>query len=387
MSVLQPQAIQELAERASQEGSPVLSVYLNLDPSNPVNRRGGYRLALDNLLKGIESQINDEGKLKHFQADAEWVRQRVGFHQPKGRSLVLFCDASESFFFEEPLPVRLPNQVWYGSSPYVRVLREAVEEHERYGLVLVDRERARFFMVTMGQVEEVSDVFQDPPFKHRSTSGSDQMRSQMVLQRRAAQWSEWFLKDAADILHGIITEYQVDRVILAGPEEVTAVFQRLLPKTVAARVVERIRMAVTARANDVLELALPVIERMERGQEQTLVDDLITIGRKSKPTVEKAVLGISATLDAVNQGRVYRLVYPCACKSAGCQCSGCDVLLDHAPGDGKCPYCSTVLDEVEDLIWYASERVLSLGGRTEEIRGAEARAKLESAGLIGAFLR
>lgn len=387
MSVLQPQAIQELAERMSREGSPVLSVYLNMDPCNPVNRRGGYRLALDNLLKGIESQIKDDSKLKHFQEDAEWVRQRVGLHMPKGKSLVLFCDASESFFYEEPVPVRLPNQVWYGSAPYVRVLREAMEEHERYGLVLVDRERARFFVVTMGQVEEVSDVFQDPPFKHRATSGSDQMRSQMVLQRRAAQWSEWFLKDAADILHGIISGYRVDRVILAGPEEVTAVFQRLLPKTVAAKVVERIRIAVTAKAADVLELALPVIERMERDQELSLVRDLITIGRKSNPTVEKAVLGLSATLDAINQGRVYRLVYPCACKSAGCQCSGCDVLLDHAPGDGQCPYCSTPLEEVEDLIWYASERVLSLGGRTEEIREPEAKSMLESVGMVGAFLR
>ncbi len=387
MSVLQPQAIQELGDRASREDSPVLSVYLNLDPCNPVNRRGGYRLALDNLLKGIELQIKDDGKSKHFQEDAEWVRQRVEFNLPKGKSLVLFCDASESFFFEEPLPVRLANQVWYSATPYVRVLREVVEEHARYGVVLVDRERARFFVVTMGQIEEVSDVFQDPPFKHRSTSGSDQMRSQMVLQRRAAQWSEWFLKDAADILYGIINEYQVDGVLLAGPEEVTAVFQRLLPKTVAAKVVKRIRVSVTAKAGEVLELVFPVIEQIEREQELSLVEDLITIARKSNPTVEKAVLGMSATLDAVNQGRVYRLVYPCACKSPGCQCGGCDVLLDHAPGDGKCPYCSTSLEEVDDLFWYASERVLNLGGRTEEIRGAEARTRLESAGMIGAFLR
>ncbi len=387
MSVLQPQAIQELAERASREDSPVLSVYLNLDPCNPVNRRGGYRLALENLLKGIESQIKDEVRSRHFQEDAEWVRQRVEFHIPKGKSLVLFCDASESFFFEEALAVRLPNQVWYGASPYVRLLREVVEEHARYGLVLVDRERARFFVITMGQIEEVSDVFQDPPFKHRATSGSDQMRSQMVLQRRAAQWSEWFLKDAADILNSIMVEYQVDRILLAGSEEMTAVFHRLLPRTVAAKVVERIRVSVTAKAAEVLDLALPVIERLEREQELSLVDDLITIGQKSRPTMEKVVLGLSATLDAVNQGRVYRLVYPCACKSPGCQCGGCEVLLDHAPADGKCPYCSTPLDEVEDLIWYASERVLGMGGRTEEVRTPEARAKLEAVGLIGAFLR
>jgi peptide chain release factor subunit 1 len=338
-------------------------------------------------LKDIEMQIDDEARLRHFREDAEWVRHKVDFHLPKGKSLLLFCDVSVSFYFEEDLPIRMATQAWYGNTPYVRPLLEAMEEYERYGVVLVDRERARFFLISLGVIEEVSGILQEAPVKHRSTAGSDHMRSQMVFQRRAATWSGWFLKDVSDNLHDLIKVFDIDRILLAGPEDVTAELQRLLPKAVAARVVDRVRISASAKAGEVLDLAFPIIEKLERQQEIGLVQDLVTIARKTEPAVKKAVLGLNATLDAVNQGRVYRLLYSSGVKLAGYRCPGCEVLLDQAPADRNCPYCSKLLERVEDMLWLASERVLEMGGRSEEIRGAEARIDLDAAGKIGAFLR
>ncbi|HBD10348.1 MAG TPA: hypothetical protein DCZ69_19030, partial [Syntrophobacteraceae bacterium] len=64
MMVLQPRLLRELAERPTRQDSPVLSVYLNLDPSAPTNRRGGYRLALDEMLKQIETQLAEGGETR-----------------------------------------------------------------------------------------------------------------------------------------------------------------------------------------------------------------------------------------------------------------------------------------------------------------------------------
>jgi len=387
MDMLQMQAIQDLTLRPVREGSPVLSVYLNLDPSDPIGRRGAQKLALDRMLKEIESQIRDPERLQHFRDDAEYVRQRIGQHLPKGKSIVVFCDVSESFFVEEDLPIRIASQAWFEETPYVRPLLQARDEHERYGIVLADRERARLFVLTSGDIEEVSDLFQSSPFKHRSAAGSDQMRSQMTFQRRAATWSSWFLKDVSDTLHGIIRAHDIDRIMLAGPEEVTSELHRLLPKTVASRMAGRLRMSVTARPREVLDVAMPVIELIEREAERDLVDDLVTMARKTRPGAERALLGFSSVLDAVNQGRVYQLIYPSSMRMKGYRCSSCDVLLDHAPEDARCPYCSKQLAEIDDVIWLASERVLSMGGRIEEIRPGDAQEHLKEAGGIGAFLR
>jgi peptide subunit release factor 1 (eRF1) len=387
MNVLQPQIIQELVERTVRDGSPVLSVYLNLDATDPSTRRSGHKTILDRMLKDIETQISDETRLRHFREDSAWIRQKVEFRLPKGKSLLLFCDVSESFYFEEDLPIRMATQVWYGETPYVRPLIETMDEYERYGVVLVDRERARFFVISMGVITEVSDIFQEPPVKHRSMAGSDHMRSQMVFQRRAATWSGWFLKDVSDTLHDILKEYHIARIILAGPEDVTAELQRLLPKGIASRVVDRVRISSTAKAHEVFELSFPLIERLEREQELVLVQDIATIAQKAESPAKKAVLGLNATLDAVNQGRVYRLIFPSGVKLNGYRCLSCDVLLDQAPAERKCPYCSSSLDAVDDVLWLASERVLTMGGKSDEIRGAEARKQLKAAGNIGAFLR
>jgi len=387
MNVLQPHVIQELAERTVRDGSPVLSVYLNLDVTDPSTRRSGHKVALDRMLKDLEAQFDDEARLRHFREDADWIRQKVEFRLPKGKSLLLFCDVSESFYFEEDLPIRMATQAWYGNTPYVRPLVETMDEYERYGVVLVGHERARFFVISMGVIEEVSDVFQDPPVKHRSTAGSDHMRSQMVFQRRAATWSGWFLKDVSDILHDIIRKYHINRILLAGSEDVTAELQRLLPKVVLPRLVNRVRISASAKANEVFELSFPFIEKLEREQELALVEDLVTVAQKTEPGPKKAVLGLNATLDAVNQGRVHRMLYSSGVKLGGYRCPSCDVLLDQAPPERKCPYCSKLLEGIEDMPWLASERVLTMGGRSEEIRGAEAHKQLNAAGKIGAFLR
>lgn len=387
MNLLQYGAIQELAQRTLQADTSVLSVYLNLDPAHPANRRGGHKLVLEQMLKELESQIETTDKLAQFQAAAEWVRQKMEYHLVKGKSLVLFCNVNAGLYVKEDLPIRLANQAWFEEAPYVRPLLQARDEYARYGVVLVDRERAHYFLITMGTIEEVSDLFQSPPVKHRSTSGSDHMRSQMVLQRRAATWSNWFLKDVAEMLHDMMQRHDLDRILLAGPEDLTAELQRLLPKTVSTRVAGRVRISVTAKAKEVLAASRPVIEALEQEQEQDLVQDLITIARKNKPTMEKAVLGFNATLDAINQGRVHRLVYPNGLKARGYRCLSNDVLLDTSPMDGKCPYCSKSLEELEDLIWLASERVLRMGGSIEEIRNPEMSAQLQAVGGIGAYLR
>jgi peptide subunit release factor 1 (eRF1) len=384
---LQPQTIRKLAERPVRSNSPVLSVYLNLDPSSPTNLRGGYKLALEEMLKQIETQLTDDNKRRHFQEDTSWARKQAERRMLKGGSLVLFCDVSEDFYFQEDLSVRLANQIWFGDTPYTRPLMGVLNEYERYGVVLVDKEKARFFVVSAGSIQELDEAFQSPPVRHRRTAGLDHMRSQMVLQRRAATWSGWFLKEVSEILHDIVQHQEIDRIILGGQEDITAELYRLLPKAAAARVMDSVRIAITAKASEVLQISTPVLEKIEYQRERELVSDLITVAQKTQSKQEKAVLGFDATLDAVNQARVYRLVYPTGQRIAGYQCPSCDVLMDQGPENKKCPYCSQLLDEVDDLSWQASERVLAIGGKLEEISDSEARSKLEAAGKIGAYLR
>ncbi len=387
MKALHPSSLESLARRHAPEGSWILSVYLNLDPQVRANRRGAHKLVLDQMLKDLEATLDDPETLAHFREDADWVRNQVGLHIPKGKTVVLFCDVSEGYTYLEDLPVRLPNGAWYERRPYIRPLLDAWKEYERTGIVVVDREKARFLVASMGEVEEVEEAFQTPAVRHRATAGTDHMRSQMVFQRRAATWSHWFLKEVADALHDMIEEYSIDRVVLAGPEDVTAELKRILPKGVLARVAARVRASVTAKPKELLETVTPVLRELDAAQENDLVTECITTARKAQSETPKAVLGLDAVLNAVNQGRVYQILVPIGFSAPGWHCPTCDVLMDHAPAASACPYCSTALNDVDDVVWAACDRVLAMGGKVEEIGADGAKEILKKEGPVGAFLR
>ncbi len=385
MKIFEPHTLKALKERTARDGSPVLSVYLNIDPTLPVNAKGGYKTLLNNMLEKIEKTIENNDNLKdHFVEDSKWIKSKVEHLIPHGKTFVAFCDVSEDFYYEEELPIRLPSAVYYEDTPYIRPLLEAMDEYERYGVVLLDTEKARFFVVTMGQIEEIEDAINIPPVRHRKRSGTDHMRSQMVFQRRAETWSNWFLKDVSERLRELIREYETPHLILMGPQEITAELYRLLPKSLQDKVIERIRMNVKARASEVMEALAPAIEKRERNIEIKTVDDLITSANK---TPEKAVLGLNPVLSAINQGRVYLLVYSSGFRTNGYYCPKCEVILDHAPEDANCPYCGYNMEKTEDLVWLASEKVLTSNGKIEEVRSEEAKEKLNNFGHIGAFLR
>lgn len=387
MKALHPSSLESLARRHAPEGSWILSIYLNLDPQMRVNRRGAHKLVLEQMLKDLEGTLDDPQRVEHFREDAQWVRSQVELHIPKGRSLVLFCDVSQGYTYQEDVPVRLPNGAWYERRPYIRPLLDAWKEYERTGIVVVDREKARLLVASMGEVEEVEEAFQTPAVRHRATAGTDHMRSQMVFQRRAATWSHWFLKEIADSLHDMIEDYGIDRVVLAGPEDVTAELKRILPKGVLARVVARMRASVTAKPKELLEAVAPMLRELGAAQERDLVFESITAARKTQSESSKAVLGLEAVLNAVNQGRVYQILVPVGFAAPGFHCPSCDVLMDHAPSTNACPYCSGALVDMDDVVWAACDRVLAMGGKVEEIGDDQAKEVLKKEGPLGAFLR
>ncbi|MCX7822017.1 MAG: hypothetical protein N2260_01075 [Syntrophobacterales bacterium] len=388
MNIFHQEILKKLKERSPKEGSPVLSVYLNIDPSFPSNAKGGYKTILDQMLTRIEKEISGDGNLKnHFREDSQWITKKVETLIPSGKTLVAFCDISEGFTYEEEIPLRLPNLVIYEEVPYIRPIIEAMDEYERYVICLVDSEKARLFLFAFGQLEEIQDTVSLAPVKYRKTVGTDHMRSQTIFKRRAETWTSWFLKDTSSRIYDLMEESKAQYLILMGPSEVTSELFRLLPKTLQEKVVARLRMSTKSRGEDVLETILPVVEERERANELRIVTDLITTANKLGGGFDKAVIGINPTIDVVNQGRAYLLVYPAGTQIRGYFCPKCEVLLDHSPKENKCPYCSEILDATDDLIWLASEKVLALGGKIEEVKSEDASRQLLSQGIIGAFLR
>jgi hypothetical protein len=162
--------------------------------------------------------------------------------------------------------------------------------------------------------------------------------------------------------------------------EATSELSGLLPKALRAKVVRQISLPSNSSDALVLEETLKVEAEIEREHETELVRQLID----AAPAHLKAVVKLAPTLQAIQEQRVWQLIYADGFAPPGAQCGNCKAL--YAGEKAACDYCGQAVKGVSDFIDRAAKRVLEMQGRVEEVRGLAAES-LQKYGNIGAFLR
>jgi peptide chain release factor subunit 1 len=371
--------LESLMQREATPGSPVLSVFLDTDHSRQINIERGFEVVLKDMLREIRQKLDKEAR-PEFDADAEQIRQFVAEYRDVKRGLVVFCDASEKLFWHRELNVRVRNRARWDETPFVNPLIEMLDEYERYAVVLTDRKQARFFTIFLGEIEIRGQAEADQDVTRVNEIGMDHIESQMTIQHKADQHAHLHLKNVAELTARLAGVREFDRLILAGPVEATSELSGLLPKALRAKVVRQISLPVNGSDALVLEETLKVEAEIEREHETELVRQLID----AAPAHLKAVVKLAPTIQAIQEQRVWQLIYADGFAPPGSQCGNCKAL--YAGEKATCDYCGQAVKGVSDFIGRAAERVLEMQGRVEEVRGLAAES-LQQYGNIGAFLR
>jgi peptide chain release factor subunit 1 len=372
--------LQRLVEYKGKPGSYVLSVYLEVDQSQANNLNRNFEATLKKMLRSEEEKIGDKGERKEFAACAKRLQEYVGSHEPKKRTLVLFCSVSEELFWDRELNVLLPSASRWDAAPHVRPLLEAYEHFERYGVILADKHRSRLFTVFMNHVEEHLDAFTDLDVKHIKAPGSDHMRSQAQVQRKADGHALQHLKRTAELMDALSEQFRFDHLVLAGPTATTSELQHLLSERLKRRVAGTAALPLEAHSQDVLRETARIRQEVERAKEESLVGDLITAAAKNN----NAVTGLAPTLKFLGEGRVWHLLYADGFVPPGGECNRCGRLVEDGTPD--CPFCGNNTRPVKDVIESALGKVMETGGKYGQVR-ERAAERLKLAGGVGAFLR
>jgi peptide chain release factor subunit 1 len=372
--------LEDLIQRDVQPDGRVLSVYLNVDQSQAANLNRGFTAALKAQLRLIESQLDDDKLRRQFAEDAQRVVQAVAVYEPRARGLAIFCDTSRDFFWQRELSIAVENQARWDERPFVRPLIEALDEYERYAVVLVNREQARLFTVCLGEIEEHREIFSENKIKRIKSPGNENARSQINIQRKDGEHAQRHMKEVAGALEEFAARRPFDRLIVAGPHEVAREFQGLLSKRMQSIVVASVSLPIEATEQQVLAETRRIEEGVERAAESAMVDELITRAAKDA----QAVIGAGPVLEALRLGRIMKLVYAHGHNAPGRQCANCESLF--AGGAESCSYCGGSLRDVPDIVSHLVDRVVDSGGAAENVRGPAA-GTLKAAGGIGAFLR
>jgi peptide chain release factor subunit 1 len=371
--------LQSLVERRAAEGARALSVYLDVDQSRAPNLNHGYLAVLKDMLRSSEQRLSGDER-RDFTVNAERVIGSVARADMHGRTLVTFSSTPRGIFWQRAFQIRMPSCIRWEAAPYVRPLVEAADEYERYGVVVVDREKARLFTVYFGEIEEQRDVFSDEKRKLFRKTSKDTTLSQPGYQRREGEHVLRHLKEVAAGMESIASRHKFDRLILAGPHQLTSELGGILPKKLQSLVIRSIALPIDASEAEVLSETMRVEEEMERDTEERLVDRLITAASKDN----QAALGLQPTLNAKRSKSILKLVYVQGLAAEGAECTNCGSLF--AGTREACAFCGSPARHLEDVIGRLADMVLATGGDEDTVRGPAAE-RLTASGGIGAFLR
>ncbi|HYP29761.1 MAG TPA: Vms1/Ankzf1 family peptidyl-tRNA hydrolase [Blastocatellia bacterium] len=368
--------LRQLQQVPSGPDACTLSLYVNINQANQSNLNRGFITAVENMFRQMsEGQQNHRERLE---AECRRVLDFLANYTAGGKGLVIFSDSSRDLWWQRDLQVEVPTGARWTPHPWVRPLLELIEEHDHFAVVLLDKQRARILTVDATGVTQQAEIESEVANRHQAT-GTDHIWSQSHMERNHTNQVVGHVKRVVEELSTIVDRTRVSRVIIGGPVEAASILVGELPKRLEQMVTGAISVPIDANTERLMEEVRAVQQRYEQEDESRLVESMITAAHKG----DRAVLGITDTLEAIQQQRIYCMMVARDYHIEGKECDSCHVLV--VDGQEKCSFCGGKLEAAPDLINRASYRVLEQSGKVQIISGAAA-GKLERIG-VGAVLR
>jgi peptide chain release factor subunit 1 len=360
----------------TQQKTFTLTMYLDIDQNKQPNRKRGFVVQAEALLKDLKVRSGRSSRLDSAVGVAMGLVRKM---RPTGKAALVVVHPETKLEQIKQIELPFAASAHWRRGAFLRPIVEAMDEHERYGVVLVDTKRARLFTVYVGKLTEHEDLISETSQRTRSM-GADQMRAQKRRDRRHDEEVASHAKKVIDALHDLALHSPFDRLIVAGTPKATSQLVRLLPKRLRGKLVGTVSMSLGASQKEVLKKILAVQNKMEREQESFLVEGVLAELHDGG----KAVAGFASVVDAVNQGRVWKLFYAKGLKKVGGECSDCGA---YAPDPtGPCTYCGGDVQRLPLCVDRLSQSVMEMGGQVEVVDGPAAE-HLKPRDSIAALLR
>jgi peptide subunit release factor 1 (eRF1) len=220
--------------------------------------------------------------------------------QPSANGVAIFaCSAGDLF---ETIQLEAPfDQHWLyiGDQPHLYPLARIESQHPRYAAVLADTNTARIVVIAMGEVVNEREV---KGVKTRRTSQGGW--SQARFQRRISNFHLHHAKEVVEALDGIVQQEGIDNIILAGDEVIMPLLRDQLPKQLAEKVVDEIRLDTHAPLTEVVQASLDAMRRLNERTDREKVEAAIGAYRAGG----LGVVGPEGTLAALIKGQVDELL-------------------------------------------------------------------------------
>lgn len=354
---------------------PVLSLYLDMRPDQ--HGRDNYDAFLRKAFLERGRTLTGAAS-RCFERDVQAIREYLSTDvRESANGLALFaCSAADDFFEAVQLEVPFEDHgLFIGAVPHLYPLARLNDQYPRYAAVLVDTNSARLFVFCLGRTDTADRVTNVKTHK-TSVGGWSQAR----YQRHNENFHLHHMKEVVAALHRVVRDEVIEQIVVACDEVARPILMDQLPKHLAAKVIDVLKLNVNTPEHRVLADTLEALRHRDAETDVERVEALLGEWRAGG----LAVAGPDHTLQALAMGQVEELLITAtpnglrrAEKRPAGNATGSKDLETSAPVTG--------LDTEQNRL--AGELVTRAQQSAARIRFIEDTQLLAEVGGVGALLR
>jgi len=270
-----------------------------------------------------------------------------------------------------PLPKPPKLRAVLASSPFLYPAGRLLDDYESYAVLYADHSRAVLYEAVLGRLEEKKRIRGDIK-NHVKKGGWSQAR----YERRRDNEIHHFCESIAERLQALVESESLDRVVLAGDDQLLNELEEHLDQGLRERIVDRLAVDDPDDEENLFSESLKAAFEEEKREEKRLLKQI----RAAHAANGKAALGPNAVLAALREHRVAQLLIGPMVDAAFWRCHECGASDLGEPT--KCPACG----KAETFQESASNQFTDLafeGGSLVQFTEAE----IQEVGGVAAMLR
>jgi peptide chain release factor subunit 1 len=278
---------------------PVLSLYLNLQPDDRGRDRFESFLRKE-LTDRVGTYAASAPERESLEKDASKIEAYAGTIPQSANGLAVFACSGADLF--EAIPLAAPvddHRMFISDQPHLYPLARLLDEYPRYLALLADTHSARIFVFAVNAVER-TDRIEGTKTKRHKMGGWSQAR----YQRHIENYHLHHAKEIVDTLARTVRDDGIEKIVIAGDDVIVPLLREQLPKDVAERIVDVVRLDINAPERTIVETTIAALREKDAETDRERVEALIGAYRANG----LACVGVEQTRRAFELGQVDELV-------------------------------------------------------------------------------
>jgi len=341
MSITREQ-IRELAEFEDDKAGAVTFYFEPSTPRNKAHKEDS--ILIKDLAREALRRLESKGKNENVRADIEHIVRLSGDLRSNGtHAKAVFACAAHNIWREYDVPPVLPGtQLFVDRHFHLKPLARLLGALPQLGVVLVDRHRARFFDLRLGDLTEREALFQPLSRKGRSDgyAGYDGGHAQRRVDDEARQ----HFKAVAEVLKESLEKGVFEKWILGCQDVHRSQLEPQLHPYVSQAMLGRFTADVAHITPDEIRARVQqIVERWQSDRRRDLVSQVLGQARSHG----RGVTGLRRVLRSLEMGEVQTLLIGENLQAHAVECAGCGHLDAHIVN--FCPICGKATQEIVDV--------------------------------------